>query len=464
MKVNKKYVVVGAGIAGLISALKLIDKGIEGQDILIIDKEGEPGGLLRSWASVGNGNFDIGTHILAETGNDVVDGLLAPFYSGEKWQKLEGNAKDLPGCFYNNTFHDENQFIPFSSIDSTLSEKYTHGILNKLESNHNSSQADVSAYDFYSKRYCDDYIEEVIEPIYKKTFGKDSKHLSAFVCNLLPLNRVISNNLQINERLFFDEKLRSVFGFPIQKEVPALFVSKTASYYPKERGVGIFVKSITEYLLEKEVSIETEANINALVVENSTIKSITYQKNSEAVIVYFETLIWSAGILPLCKMFGVKVDFSAMDKPLNTIVAQIVFNNTVELKNSHYYYILDTKYKTYRITNYNAFCPPAENQNNTPLTFEFIMDGLPENLLPLIQKEIMDLGLANTEDDFEILDIKVLGSGFPILSLKNDATFDLLREELKKLAINNLINVGVLSEKGLFFYRDILKDVNQKLN
>jgi protoporphyrinogen oxidase len=464
MKVNKKYVVVGAGIAGLISALKLIDKGIEGQDILIIDKESEPGGLLRSWASVGNGNFDIGTHILAETGNDVVDGLLAPFYSGEKWQKLEGNAKDLPGCFYNNTFHDENQFIPFSSIDSTLSEKYTQGILNKLESNHNSSQADVSAYDFYSKKYNDDYIEEVIEPIYRKTFGKESKHLSAFVCHLLPLNRVISDNSKINESLLSDEKLRSVFGFPIQKEVPALFVSKTASYYPKERGVGIFVEAITEYLWQKKVSIETEANILALKIKNSTIESITYQKNNQTVMVHFEKLIWSAGMLPLCKMLGVPVDFSSMDKPLNTVVAQIVFHNTIELKSSHYYYILDTKYKTYRITNYNAFCPPAKNLNGTPLTFEFIIDALPENLLSLIQKEINDLGLAKSEHDFEILDIKVLSSGFPILSLNNEATFDLIREKLKELAINNLINVGVLSEKGLFFYRDILKDVNQKLS
>lgn len=463
MEVNKKYVIVGAGIAGLLAALKLIDKGVNGENILIIDKEKEIGGLLRSWKSEANGSFDIGTHILAETGNEEVDRLLAPFYSGEKWQKLEGSTKDLPGCFYNNVFHDENQFIPFSSIDSALIEKYTQGILDKLDTKLNSTSTNMSAYDFYSKKYCDDYIEDVIEPIYRKTFGKESRQLSAFVCNLLPLNRVISNNSKINEKLQQDDKLRSVFGFPLQKEVPEQFVSKTASYYPKERGVGIFVEAINEYLLQKKISIETEANIQTLEIKNSEIKKITYQKSNQTASVNCENLIWSVGILPLCKILDIPVNFSFMDKPLNTVVAQTIFNKVIELKNSHYYYVLDTKYKTYRITNYNSFCPSNKLELKTPLTFEFILDTLQENLSTLIQKEIIDLGLAKSEKDFEILDVIVLSSGFPILSLNNEKEIDLLREKVKEYSLFNLVNIGVLSEPNLFFYRDILKDVLLKL-
>ena len=74
MKANK-IVISGAGITGLVSALLLSQK-YKGENIYIVDKNQEAGGLLRRFNYGSWGSFDYGMHNMLETGIAQLDELL----------------------------------------------------------------------------------------------------------------------------------------------------------------------------------------------------------------------------------------------------------------------------------------------------------------------------------------------------------------------------------------------------
>ena len=81
----RNIVIVGGGIAGLLSALMYAKSGAK---VSLIENSGEIGGLLRSYVSPDGYSFDFGTHFLRETGLKELDKLLFGELCPLTWQSF----------------------------------------------------------------------------------------------------------------------------------------------------------------------------------------------------------------------------------------------------------------------------------------------------------------------------------------------------------------------------------------
>ena len=85
-----KYLILGAGPAGLALANRLLQKGID--DFLLLEKESEAGGLCRS-RDVGGSPLDIGGGHFLDVRNPRVLDFLFPFMGEAMWDKYERDSR-----------------------------------------------------------------------------------------------------------------------------------------------------------------------------------------------------------------------------------------------------------------------------------------------------------------------------------------------------------------------------------
>ena len=90
--IRKKYVILGAGPSGLAVAHALCDRGARLDDIVVLEKNAEPGGLCRS-AMVDGAPMDIGGgHFLDMRRKEVLD-FVFRFMPREEWEQFDRVSK-----------------------------------------------------------------------------------------------------------------------------------------------------------------------------------------------------------------------------------------------------------------------------------------------------------------------------------------------------------------------------------
>ena len=90
-----KYLILGAGPAGLTIANKLMQRGE--RDFLVLEQESEAGGLCRS-TDVDNSPFDIGGGHFLDVKDPEVTGFVFGFLPESEWDLYERDSRiDLYG-------------------------------------------------------------------------------------------------------------------------------------------------------------------------------------------------------------------------------------------------------------------------------------------------------------------------------------------------------------------------------
>ena len=163
-------------------------------------------------------------------------------------------------------------------------------------------------------------------------------------------------------------------------------------------------------------------------------------------------------------MQDVKIDFSLLDRPKKIVIHHFVLSEELSCEDCFYLYDLDVNSPIYRVTAYqnftNANCNygvkiSVEEISNSEMNLEEVRDRIIEKL------KVSNLISEKAKIIFS--DSKPIESGFPIPSIKNIEYFEKLRSKLSEL-YSNCTLVGLNSSPKLFFYRDILKDVLNKVN
>lgn len=118
----KTAVVVGGGITGILSALILKDHV---ENVYLIEKEEKCGGLLRSVQNEQGVNFDLGTHIPAETLTSSVDKYLFDGMENGDWNVIP--ILEVGNVFCGKLY-DESQYVYTPFLPR---EKYEKGLVGK---------------------------------------------------------------------------------------------------------------------------------------------------------------------------------------------------------------------------------------------------------------------------------------------------------------------------------------------
>lgn len=312
-----KYIILGAGPAGLSFANQLLNKGEK--DFLIFEKENEAGGLCRS-IKVDGSPLDIGGgHFLDIRNQNVLD-FIFQFMPEKEWNKfsriskisVNNNCIDYP--FESNIW----QFPIDQQVEYLLSISKAGCNLNK--------KIPKKFIDWINWKLGKKIANEYMIPYNQKIFSADLNKLGTYWLYKLP-------------DVSMEETLLSCLEKKPSGKIPAHAVF----LYPKRYGYGEVWKRMAE-------------NINGKIIYNCLVKTIDYKNRIVNDIYYAEKIIntipWS-GI-----RFYPKLPNNILKsiKSLKYSSIEVSYDSSLKSKDIHWMYVPDKSLFYHRILYRSNFC------------------------------------------------------------------------------------------------------------
>jgi protoporphyrinogen oxidase len=470
---NKKYVIAGSGVSGMLSALLLL-KHTKGENIYLIDKNAELGGLLRKF-DYGEeyGTFDYGMHNMLETGIKELDSLLFGLLPENEWQVLDQDKRDLAGIFFNGKLQKHTPYIDIRNLPIDDYLKCLDDFFANFTQNASLKKEDEiakNAYQFAVDRFGKFTAENTIIPALEKNYRVPANELDYMATIFTPMSRIAMFDEPITNEILKSNLLNDRIAFSDQRNLPLENSSGRRAYYPAKYGIYRIIDAITKVLTENGVNIMTQVDIVGLdFTENNGINAIEIKKNNESIkIENIKKLIWTLNSMVLGRLL--KVDFTGLkfNKPQKTIIVNILIDKPLDMGDLYYLFCYEKGFNTYRLTNFTNYCKGAPRNGLYPVSIELL---IPEDKM-VSEEELANLAVTEMKN-FNILfentkvvfqKAEILDSGFPMPTVSNISSMKYVRESIIKLNLNNLLLVGILAEPNLFFQTDVMADVFKKLN
>ncbi|MCT7531809.1 NAD(P)-binding protein [Aliarcobacter cryaerophilus] len=457
---SQNIIVVGGGIAGLVSALLLSEN--KHNKITIIEKDKQVGGLLKKYDYKDFGCFDYGMHNILETGIKQLDSLIFNLLSQEEWQLLEGNKRDLAGVYINNKLQKNSPYIDLREYRHYTS--FLDSFFNRNDIGSYQIDQFKTAGDFLSKKYgsliTDCVFKSILEKLYKSTIDK----LDPMSTVVTPMGRIILLNESVMKEINKSEQLKSLLAYPEQRNLNLNLSSGRKAYYPKKYGIYRIIEAMVEVLKDRNVELITDDYVTKINHNDKKIDSI--KLNSGVEIDNIETFIWSADLINIYKLLSNQTLNYNFDLPAKTSVTNIVIDKKLNLDDLYYLYCYEKDLSTFRVTPYYNYCDGAIINGTYKICVEMLIYDDIDSMEILTKKAISELSQMNLlEKNTNILFAKteILNNGFPRPTKNNIEMLDNIRNEIKDKKISNLINIGILAEKNLFFQTDVLIDLYKKM-
>ena len=207
-----KYLILGAGPAGLTFANCLLQKGED--SFLVLEKESEAGGLCRS-AEVDGSPFDIGGGHFLDVRRPHVNEFLFKFMPEEEWDKYDRDSRIRIG--ENETGHPFEANIWQMDLESQV--RYLKSIA--VAGCNLGTEMPEGFYDWISWKLGDKIAEDYMIPYNQKMFNKELEELGTYWLEKLP-------------NVSFEETLMSC----LTKKAYGTQPGHAQFYYPKKYGYG----------------------------------------------------------------------------------------------------------------------------------------------------------------------------------------------------------------------------------
>jgi len=451
------YLVVGAGLAGLVAAYKLSER-FPGADITVLDKGDSVGGLLAGKLYENNAYFDFGTHIFQETGSRELDDFIKSAVSHNDLIEFPAGQGDISGVVFNQLFSERSHFP--SLLGDDIYNALIADVLEHVSRGHipdtigrTDDLASVSLARFGKK-----YTESVILPLLSSMYQMPSDALSGFSLLLPGLSRVIC----VEGKEWFEksesDNFRAVVGFPNQSDLPERFRHSRKSFYSRSLGSRSFVFGIAKALERRGVKILTDVDIREFNLRSGEI--VYTQKNSQEVSFKPTASVIAIGAVGAARLLGVDFQKYGFDKPMKHRVVNCILSAPIRSK-VFYLYGLDLPADYYRVTNYAAF---SGDNNDCRISIEVLGDrGISDS--ELATHLISQLRTAGVIDDQTLVfsTIESLAAGFPAPTKKNMCAMSNLAAHVESILPENMILGGVGSRGGLFFQNEIILDVYNRI-
>ena len=254
-----KFLILGAGPAGLSFACSLKKKGID--DFLIIEKESEAGGLCRS-KDVDGSPFDIGGGHFLDVRRPNVDKFLFEYMPEDEWDRYERDSRIVVGDNVINSpieaniwqmkIDDQIEYLKAIAVagcnlKTPMPEKFTDWIFWKLG---------------------DKIAEDYMIPYNQKMFEANLDNLGTYWLDKLP-------------DVSFDDTLRSCLEHKAYAKQPG----HAEFFYPKKYGYGEVWLRMAESIKDKIVYAN---EVRSLDIDSRTVNN---EFNAECIV---NTVPWTS--------------------------------------------------------------------------------------------------------------------------------------------------------------------------
>ena len=386
----KNIVIVGGGIAGLLSALMYARSGAK---VSLIENSSEIGGLLRSYVSPEGYSFDFGTHFLRETGLKELDGLLFGELCPLTWQSFNVLKN---GNYFCGKLNEASPFVDARSLPEDVYRKGEEELLAINEAPTNVS----NLFEQLTLTYGETYFREIYEPLLQKFFNTNSKNLAPNTHALAGLSLLLIKTPHETRELKKDEFNNSRIGFHSFNEG----ISKLRNFYPSSGGIGLGVNSFERQLKARGVNFYFNSQATALVMGDDHVSGVVLNCGT---VINCDHLVWTvpsalflqvAGIKPPQKrpdFVGSKVLHFLSDQPPQTTLYFLACH--------------DPQMATYRVT-FHSNCQTGKVFESYPFTVEAIISQNHH-----IQKtddevagELLTMGLFPKQTEFNLVNAQKL--------------------------------------------------------
>ena len=304
-------------------------------------------------------------------------------------------------------------------------------------------------------------------------YGVDPEELNVFAIKATALERVIAFDSGVMLGLMESPIIRSRLAYPDQLNLPDLRANNQKALYPKKFGMTGFIEKLKRVLKERGVEILTETQISHMQIENSRISKVSLiNKTGIVKTIGVDNFLWTSGWPSIASELKVNFSDLAFQKGPEVVFLNLVFDRPVNMGRLYYFYCYDEGYGSFRVTNYNNYCPTAEFSGKYPLCIEFWPGKIGRNKNELSESECIDIALAElhkfgviqTSHRLEFGRMENNAGEFPMPTLSNSSNLRQIRQSVYDLKLKNLFVTGLMAEEGLFFLPDVLNHAFSKLD
>lgn len=313
-----KYLIIGAGPAGLSFACRLLERGEK--DFLLIEKENEAGGLCRS-RTVDGAPLDIGGgHFLDVRNKEVLD-FVFQYMPESEWDRYERDSR----IFINDTLIGSP--IEANIWQMKLSDQVEYLKAIAIAGCNLGTEKPERFIDWIYWKLGKKIAEDYMIPYNQKMFGEELNALGTYWLEKLP-------------NVSFEETLLSC----LEKKAYGTQPGHANFYYPKKYGYGELWKRMGEALGER---FRTDITARTLDIEK---KEVNGELSADVII---NTVPWKS----FERIEGLP---SALEKNIESLkYSSIVVDYKEEALDTkaHWIYYPDPKLSYHRILVRHNFCP-----------------------------------------------------------------------------------------------------------
>lgn len=454
---KQQAVVVGGGISGLVAAYLYARQGFE---VTVVETDVAFGGLLRSCQDDDGVFYDVGTHIPSRTGIDEIDSFLFPESTRDEWLYL---SEDSTGNFFGGCWDYESQLLDARNLPETI---YCTGIDEYLTKSDFVSSDNTKSYleNNFGETFTNNLFKPVIEKVYGQSvpFSELARPMSnSYYFGLMRIKAFDREQaIELKKQPHHDRKLGYHFVEDVIEHRPELY-SRVKSQYPKgELGTKIWIDSLVQQLRQLGVDLYTECRVDKISYSDNVITSIQLSNHR---IIETSHVFWSAPPIFALKAAGIDIA-SVPPQHRAMAIVHLHLDRPVTNKHSHYLYVWDTEFRTFRITLYNNYTDSSVHK--VSLEWPCNREELDSFSLEMGLSELVNLGIVDKNTQLLGGMIQPLPVAFPIPENRSLSQLD---EQVKRLEsqFENLALSGRFSGKA-WTQNQVLyqahKDIHEALN
>jgi protoporphyrinogen oxidase len=427
-------VIVGAGISGLTIGHQLLQNG---QQVIIVEKENDVGGLAKSF-KYDDFTFDIGPHRFFSQDQEILD-LIFSILLNDYNRILR-----YSGVYYCQRYHTwPLQPNATFSLPISVSLKSAWDLfLMSLRSR------GAKTYNF------EDYVLKNYGPTLYNTFFKDytEKFLGLSPKDIHPdwakasIGKAVINE-DISSRNLFDI-LKLMF---IKVNFP-----KTEFIYPKG-GVGSFCDRVAQRIKECGGEIRTNNVITNIKLSSDKIEEITLASGGK---ICPKKVIWTGSLVKLCELLGYS---SRSLSYLSLLLYNIEINKPLK-KGYQWCYFGDKNIIFNRVSTPSMFDEGMSPKSKFGLCVEVTCQeggqewDEPESLVRQIKNCLKNVGLIDSFDETEEIHIEKIADAYPRYALLYQPDLEKVKNELSRLR-----NLTLAGRTGLFWYNNMDESIKNGL-
>jgi hypothetical protein len=277
--------------------------------------------------------------------------------------------------------------------------------------------------------------------------------------------RVILFDEDVTKDLMKSDILRKRLAYPEQSNLPKEYSKRLGrAIYPKELGIKHLVKGLEMQLVDAGAEIILKSQLDSINYMDNKINSITSINLIDNTTTEYaiENLYWNSALPLLANKLGYteKLDFDSAD---SNYLAHFVFDNKTNIDGIYYLFNYDEKFTSFRIVNYNGYCPTSSLDQKFRVTVEFWPHDK-EVELDDIFNELVAMEVIEESTKVLFSSKEILSSGYPLPTIRNKKSIRVFRDYIGKKDLANLVLFGQSVEDDIFFIPDILKHAVRVFN